>query len=54
MAQKAAQEARQRIADRDARLSRNDRLVAAPEHRQRCREAFASRFLERQKADTRI
>ena len=54
MAQKAAQEARQRIADRDARLSRGDRPIAAPDHRQRCREAFASGLLKRRKAGTGI
>ena len=54
MAQKAAQEARQRIADRDARLSRRDRAVATPGHRERCKKALASKLLERRKADAHI
>nr|GLK38300.1 hypothetical protein GCM10017611_51660 [Rhodococcus wratislaviensis] len=54
MAQKAAQEARQRIADRDARLSRRDRSAAAPGHRERCKNAFASKLLERRNADAHI
>lgn len=54
MAQKAAQEARQRIADRDARLSRRDGSVAAPGHRERCKNTFASKLLERRKAVAHI
>ncbi|GAF46916.1 hypothetical protein RW1_035_00600 [Rhodococcus wratislaviensis NBRC 100605] len=51
IAQKAAQEARQRIIDRDARLRRRDALVASAEHRQRCRQALAATLKQRQKAD---
>ncbi len=51
MAHKAAQEARQRIIDRDARLGRQDALIASAEHRQRCRKALAATLNQRQKAD---
>ncbi|MDT2007925.1 replication protein [Rhodococcus opacus] len=54
MAQKAAQEARQRIADRDARLSRRDRLVSSPGHRQRCRQAFAAAMHDPRKGGAQI
>jgi hypothetical protein len=40
-AQKDAQEARQRIIDRNARLSRRDALSASAGHRQRCRQTLA-------------
>ena len=50
MAQKAAQEARQRIIDRDARLSRRDALIASAEHRQRCRQTLAATLNRRQQA----
>jgi len=51
MAQKAAQEARQRIADRDARLGCRDHVVATPGHRERCKQALNSKLFERRKAD---
>lgn len=54
MAQKAAQEARQRIIDRDTRLSRRDALIASAEHRQRCRQALAATLNHRQKADAEM
>jgi hypothetical protein len=54
MAEKAAQEARQRIIDRDTRLSRRDALIASAEHRQRCRQALAATLNHRQKADAEM